>query len=53
MPVLALAARQTTALWSSLADFKVSFPPGPLSSTKEPKSKPRVSPAYPSGRDTR
>lgn len=36
MPVLALAARQTTAIWSALAEWKVPFPPGGVKS-KVPK----------------
>ncbi|ORY59406.1 hypothetical protein BCR35DRAFT_295704 [Leucosporidium creatinivorum] len=38
LPLLSLAARQTTALWSTLAEWKVQFPPPPPGGEKD-KSK--------------
>lgn len=50
LPLLALAARQTTALWSTLAEFKVQFPPpqpGDRSAGKDKeKGRNRVSCTY-------
>ncbi|GAA5894728.1 hypothetical protein JCM6882_006667 [Rhodosporidiobolus microsporus] len=39
LSLLALAARQTTALWTTLRDMHVQFPPKPTTSTKEKERK--------------
>ncbi|KAM0792297.1 hypothetical protein ACM66B_004986 [Microbotryomycetes sp. NB124-2] len=39
MPVLTLAARQCVAIWQTLGEWKVQFPPVPSTSSKEANSK--------------
>ncbi|KAK4053798.1 hypothetical protein OIV83_001454 [Microbotryomycetes sp. JL201] len=48
IPVMSLAARQCVAIWSTLSEWKVQFPPAPPSSSKESnnKSKTRTFPRF-------
>ncbi|GAA5822774.1 hypothetical protein JCM11251_004374 [Rhodosporidiobolus azoricus] len=46
LPLLALAARQTTAMWNTLRDMHVQFPPKPAGQTKE-KARPTAARTYP------